>query len=147
MDTKASKRLLAKIAIITAIAIFNTTANGGTNQNFNALLNAYTTAKIKYKLANVMQDFSEMSYWSEQYNFYRSKITQLLNNAEQAALQNPQASCLQALKMFSKYSEANSSVLLLDGMESPMDDFNRTEQLAKYCSRYDIYYDPYKEKM
>jgi hypothetical protein len=49
--------------------------------------------------------------------------------------------------MHSKYSEANMGVLLLDGMESPMDDFNRTDQLTTYCSRYNIYYDPSQEKM
>ena len=140
MNKNTSKNILTKVAIIIAIAILNTAANGQTTDSFDALLDAYIKSKINYKFSKDMQNFSVISYWMQQYNFYHSKITQLLNNADQAAQKNPRAFCLQALKMHSKYSEADMGVLLLDGMESPMGDLNRTDQLATYCSRYDIYY-------
>ena len=140
------KRLLKKVVVIIAITISSTIAIGETNQNFDTLLDAYIKAKVKYKFAKDMDQMSEIGYWMKQYYFYNSKITQLLNNIDQSAQKDPRTYCLQALKMFYKYSEVDASVLILGELPS-LYNFTYSRQLATYCSRYDIYYDPSQEKM
>ncbi|MEI7870163.1 MAG: hypothetical protein WCI11_19945 [Candidatus Methylumidiphilus sp.] len=120
-----------------------------TSENFDALLEAYEKAGSNYAfykdfLSKGINELNEEFYWQKQYNFYSSKITQTLNDAERAARENPKAFCLRALKMKSKYSDVKIKFVMLDSYVEP---YSVIDSLTYYCSRYEIYYDPSKEKM
>jgi len=120
-------------------------AYGQSNQSFDRLLEAYSKAKFQYKLASVINNDSEMAYWENQCFFYQSKISEILIDTDQDARKDPHGLCLQALKMYSKYINTSG------GIVGPIYDsllyFNMRNNLADYCARYGIFYNPYEEKM
>ncbi len=143
----SNRKSLPAILLSIAIVIATDMVNAQTNQNFEALLDAYANAASKLNMYQHIDRPSEEIYWSQQYNFYRSKIEEQIDSVEKAAQENPRSFCLQALKMNSKFSDVNSKIFVYDQLPSLYGNYEHSRQLFDYCSRYDIYYDPNKEKM
>jgi hypothetical protein len=144
----ACNRILTAIVIL--ITITANSAHGKSDQSFDKLLDAYLKAKFNYKVASDINNYSEKSYWMDQYFFYASKMNEMLDDAYRAAKKNPYEFCLQALKMYSKYINESQKIIVLDGMDivdNSMYRFNMMMDLLSYCARYEIFYNPYDEKM
>jgi len=141
---KSSNKNLLIHVLLVGILVFNEVANAQTSQNFDALLSAYVRAKSEYAAVAMMQPGG---YWSEQYLFYRSKIERILQQYDDAAYKNPQAFCLKALRMYSKYLRADSSVGSPFVTDNSMFIAEFMYNLSEYCSRYGIHYNPYEERM
>jgi hypothetical protein len=150
---------LASFSVILLLNFNSVVTAAEPNQDFNALLAAYAKSKIKYHDAQAPsflpgqdQDFEEEMYWSQQYYFYRSKILGILSSYDQAARKDPRSYCRKALKMYSQYEKADQVALIneeINSLGNGFDDWQHRpeQQLSRYCSRFDIDYDPSNEKM
>lgn len=136
--------IIIGLTIIVNIFLCLSPANGQTKQDFYNLLPAYDKARFRYGLASAdLEITQEDVYWLEQYTFYRQKLENIINKYDQAARNNPQAYCLDALELYDRYNKVNSSsTVILDSSDSSMLYFELFMNLQTYCGRFDIYYNP-----
>ncbi|TYQ25608.1 hypothetical protein [Pseudanabaena sp. UWO310] len=132
------KRTLISSIIITTLFLFSNAVSAQTDRNFEALLSAYQKALVQYDLAQHLSDYSEQIYWGEQYHFYKQKLWKIISAYDQAARDNPKKYCLSALDIYYRFDRVDKSVFMYNELPA----LNDSSSLQKYCSRFDIYYEP-----
>ncbi|MCW2283621.1 midasin (ATPase involved in ribosome maturation) [Rhodoblastus acidophilus] len=117
--------------------------------DLDSLLSSYEHAKKRYSMA---WQPSEIEYWNDQYMFYKTKIDDYIESEDKAVKENPKVFCLDVLRDYQKIinAEQHAGYLFARGyimLNEVLDWMKRQLEVSTYCGRYDIYYNPYREKM